>query len=435
MKKISILILIIAFSSIKLFSQITTEEKEVNIETYNLYEKGNWKSLIKTGEKAISQGIDFYYLNYRVGIAYYNLKKYGLAAKYFEKVYKQTPIDDTVTEYLYYSYVYSGMYDDARALTYKMSDKLKAKLKITGNKLAESIGAQYIYENIENYEDTTSSGSYQTQDIVTKQNVFNVNLKHNIKKRISIFHGYTQVNLTTKHTSNSFPSYFVDTKQTEYFLMMKLHIATRADFIIGFHYLNTALSIPKPLEEGIPMFLPGNKSFAVSIGFHKRLPMGGYTISSSFSNLNSYFQIQPQFSFYLYPFGNNNFFTNTTANFQIQKTIMSIGNGNRLSQFSNYYYKAKQSVGFFFAKYFTFSVFGEYGNMPNYTENFATLVNNDADITKIKTGALLSVRIKHFNIFAEYNYKIKSNIYEISGNTNSLDYTNQTIYVGANWYF
>ena len=433
MKNTTILIIFFILLSSNIFSQVTDKEKLADKETFDIYISKDWNKLIKIGEKYLSEGVDFYYLQYRIGIAYYNLKKYGKAVKYFEKVYKQTPKDDIVTEYLFYSYFFSGMYDDSRVLSYKMSDSLKEKLSIKGNNLAEFMSMQYIYEINEDYEEVASKTTF-SQDVVTKQNTFNVSLKHNIKKRLSILHGYTQVNLTTKKTNN-IGYYFQDTQQGEYFLKLNYHFARRSDFIIGFHILNTALSKQKTTEDAIPVYSRGTKSFAFSMAYNKRLPLGGFSLGSSVSNLNFKLQIQPALNIYLYPLGNSKFYTNTSFDFQIQKSLMSYGNGNKVAGNTDYGYIIKQSIGFSIAKYLWIAPFVSYGNIMDYTENFATSINNDSDLTKIKAGALLNFSYNHLGIFAEYDYKIKSNSYFSSGNFLDTDYINHTVTFGINWYF
>ncbi|MBN2482093.1 MAG: hypothetical protein JXB19_10155, partial [Bacteroidales bacterium] len=49
---------------------------EVNSQTYQLYLDRDWHALIKVGKHALREGIDYYYLRMRIGIAYYELKRY-----------------------------------------------------------------------------------------------------------------------------------------------------------------------------------------------------------------------------------------------------------------------------------------------------------------------------------------------------------------------
>ena len=67
-KYASILILSILISSYA-HAQKSLSVDQVYKETYELYQKQQWKQLILVGEKSIEQGIDFYYLRLRMGIS------------------------------------------------------------------------------------------------------------------------------------------------------------------------------------------------------------------------------------------------------------------------------------------------------------------------------------------------------------------------------
>jgi len=98
------------------------------------FTQGDWDALISLGNKALSRGIDYYYLRYRLGVAYFTKKKYRQAETNFEKASAFNSTDEA-TEYLYYCYLYTEQYERARwlsksfspaAVTYTGSDKLKS---------------------------------------------------------------------------------------------------------------------------------------------------------------------------------------------------------------------------------------------------------------------------------------------------------------------
>ena len=89
-------------------AQETLNFPKVDKETYAYFLNGQWKELIETGKKAKQAGIDFYYLQIRMGIAHYNLKKYRQAIPYLEKALEQSPDDEFTKEYLYFAYLFSG---------------------------------------------------------------------------------------------------------------------------------------------------------------------------------------------------------------------------------------------------------------------------------------------------------------------------------------
>ncbi len=119
-------ILILAMGTMVIVSNLNAQNTfsytQSDKETYSLYIQGNWNELIKQGKKALKNGIDYYYLRVRMGVAYYHLGKYRLAIKHLLKANKTNQLDPFVNEYLVYSYLAVG--DLERALYhYKLLPK------------------------------------------------------------------------------------------------------------------------------------------------------------------------------------------------------------------------------------------------------------------------------------------------------------------------
>ncbi len=115
-------------------AQDTMTTAGVESQTYSLYLQKNWDELISYGNLALDKGFDYYYLRYRLGVAYYSEKKYRSARVHFEKANAFNSADETM-EYLYYCYLYTGEYERARwisksfsqeAVAYTGTDKLKS---------------------------------------------------------------------------------------------------------------------------------------------------------------------------------------------------------------------------------------------------------------------------------------------------------------------
>ena len=62
-------------------AQDSLNSASVEQKSYQLYVDKNWSELIKFGKIAIHNGFDYYYLQLRVGIAYYEKKNYSLSAR------------------------------------------------------------------------------------------------------------------------------------------------------------------------------------------------------------------------------------------------------------------------------------------------------------------------------------------------------------------
>jgi len=71
-------------------------------QTYQLYNEENWYQLTEVGQEAVKNGLDYFYLRIRMGIAYFHLKNYRKAATHLEKALDFNGADASALEYLYF---------------------------------------------------------------------------------------------------------------------------------------------------------------------------------------------------------------------------------------------------------------------------------------------------------------------------------------------
>lgn len=82
--------------------------------TYRLYTEQKWDSLLATGEQAIGEGWDYFYIRLRTGIAAFELQRYARATRHLEKAWGFNSYDEFTISLLIKSYLYSGQPDKAR---------------------------------------------------------------------------------------------------------------------------------------------------------------------------------------------------------------------------------------------------------------------------------------------------------------------------------
>ena len=82
--------------------------------TYRLYTEQKWDSLLATGEQAIGEGWDYFYIRLRTGIAAFELQRYARAARHLEKAWGFNSYDEFTISLLIKSYLYSGQPDKAK---------------------------------------------------------------------------------------------------------------------------------------------------------------------------------------------------------------------------------------------------------------------------------------------------------------------------------
>ena len=125
-----IFILFAVFTVIRANAQDTINSATVEQKSYQLYLDKKWPELIKFGNKAVDLGYDYFYLQMRIGIAYYEKKNYSYAEGHFKKALGFNSADDLALEYLYYCYIFKGRYDEARLLSKQFNDTLAKKIGI-----------------------------------------------------------------------------------------------------------------------------------------------------------------------------------------------------------------------------------------------------------------------------------------------------------------
>ncbi|NPA44075.1 MAG: tetratricopeptide repeat protein [Chlorobi bacterium] len=407
--------------------------------TYKQYINKDWKNLVKTGKDALKEGIDFYYLQVRMGIAYYELKNYAKAIKYFERAYYSDYENELVQEYLYYSYIFMGRYGDARGLAGTFKRKLKERLGISAeNPLISSLSIITKHDFNEDYQYNPSDFEVVNQQTILNQSFYNINLLHLLGDYASIYHGYSNLRISSSVLSSDIdlPSNFEeDIIQSEYYLSFNYQLGIGTNLGIGFHYLNTNYSAldPNPVTIGrwggsnVYLYDYTKNSFVGSFTISKQISIIRLGTAFSIANMNDNMQLQPEGSITIFPFGNSKFYTHSRAIYLIDD--------NGYTALKNFIFK--QSLGIRFSKYSWFEPSATFGNMKNFTSYNALIANNDIDGVKQRYEALFNFGFSEgrFNIFIKYQYNVKENIFEVNGLQNTIEYTNQSIIGGLTWYF
>ncbi len=91
-------------ASISLKAQNKLSYQEVERQTLAYYYNAQWDSIIMKGEAAIDNNIDYYYLNYRLAVAYFFKENYFTSTYYFDRAIKQNKgaMKDSYFKELYY---------------------------------------------------------------------------------------------------------------------------------------------------------------------------------------------------------------------------------------------------------------------------------------------------------------------------------------------
>lgn len=204
--------IIIAFFLVVLLIPAMGQEKlnfkTVDVKSYELYLAENWKELIDYTSQARKQGIDFYYLQMRTGIAYYNLGKYRAANKWFLKAWENDHSSELLQEYLYFSLIYSGRIFEARKYTDQFSESVKSKLLLKRSKIMRvAYETGFVFNSdFEALKGNSLSGDielgsdYGETNLLKDYTFHSVDLNHQVFSNLSVNHNFTYIDVNREAT-------------------------------------------------------------------------------------------------------------------------------------------------------------------------------------------------------------------------------------------
>ena len=409
-------------------------------ETYSQYLQKDWKGLLKTGKISLKNNIKFYYLDVRMGIAFYELKKYRKAIPYLEKARKQNSSNELVTEYLYYAYLFSGRSNDARKLTKVLSSELKSKIGIGVNPIINAINIDLRFENFDNYYAAPSSSELLEQDVRTDYSYFAFGVEHLIEENSRFFWSYskikTDITIFDIGDSNEQISDDSELSQNQFYFSYQNQLKYGLNLVLAANILNIVSKGSVLVPSG--GWGPGGGGMVNAetryvsnqilgyAGLRKDFANFQFGIGTSLSNLDKVLQIQPGFDLSWYPLSNTNIYLTTHTNYRME---------NENSIWDNEMV-IKQSLGFrLWTFYFEPSI--TFGNLMNYTDANAYIVYNDNDVIKDMYEVLVygSFFKNKLNLFFKYQDYNKTNTYLLNGVDNEITYKNQTLTGGIKWNF
>lgn len=393
------IILIILGIQYQAFSQ--EDFSKIDEKTYEYYIHGNWSALTKLGEKAIDNGIDYYYLNYRLGVAYHIEKNYLLSAHYFEKAIdqnKEALQDSFLVKTLFNNYLYT--------LQFNKIEKIKAhhpSKEIRNRKYTKRVSRMYLEGGISVADNITQKAFEERKFYAFKE----INQFKNLRYTNFDFKGYLTKNLKyqlayTNLTIDRLKFYksFIDTFQQD--------LSVNQSYI----YLGLAYNLHN-FEFGISLNSPGLKAQELSwlgedsiFGFnifdtldlqsreyvaaanvayqYKKMKFG---VNGSYSNLLGLNQYQFGIDFTYFPSGNLNSYMNS-------QFIGRWENGVS-------YLVLRQKFGMKFTPYLWGEMRIMLGNLKNYNADNAYYVYNTYDNLK---------SITDFNFIILINKNLEANI-------------------------
>ena len=432
----------IKFSALLLVTIITLQAqekslsfKQVDSTTYSLYLKQDWKSLIEFGESSLENGIDFYYLHVRMGIAYFKEGKMLSAIKMFENAFNKNKYDLVVQEYLYWSYYYSGMILESRLFYTKLSQQIKDKINLKLPK-TNAVNVEFFATTNVDYDrllesDANLNGS-DYRYFTDYYKSISVGLNHPLSNNLNLFHRLSVLPIAAVKQENLSNTIFKGT-ETRYYADMtfslgnRLYIDTYLNFIFGSFKEQEANQI----QGGGPF---GQSNTSESFTYFNYIIGGSitkasYYVSSKFnisiSNLNDYNQIQAGYTASFYPFNNTSFIPFGSIQF-VSESINSTSNSRMV-------YTGGAT---FNSDYFSVMGYGNFGEINNFNANNGSIIYNQVESVVNELGVVFNFYTNKMILKLGYSYmEMEATDFSEEGLIlqNKYNFNQQNIIGGITW--
>ncbi len=222
---------------------------ETDKKSYQLFTEKKWDELIQFSTEARKQGIDFFYLQVRTGIALYNQEKYRKASSFFLKAWENDKSFEWLQEYVYYSLIYSGRGIEASSNSLYYSRALKKKIGFINHGITRlayeggySTNAFYGDLSTRSFAEELNIGSDYGEGYFLKDYSFHaIDLSHRVTQNLSINHNFTFINLNRQAFVDwgEQSNYPIKINQYQYFINPvwlignKINVSTSLNLIFG----------------------------------------------------------------------------------------------------------------------------------------------------------------------------------------------------------
>ncbi len=364
---------------------------EVDKTSYRLYTEQKWDSLIDYVREANKAGIDYYYLQARLGAALYEKKKYRSAAFTFQKALKYNSADSYAKSSLYYSLLNSGNTTASRYLSGK-SEYIKNS---TDTLKYNRMGFVYVEGGVKicNKKEPLGNMTY-----------FNLGLRHSAGRRITFYHAFSYLG-QTKH--------FQNIKQYNYYLGAWIQLGMNWKVCPSAHFFWINITEQTQNQPGPPRPLAkASKSNeqVFSLVLQRSFRLFDLGAMASYNNFDSISAAQFGGYLTLYPFGSNVFSATTTVVYHTRKM-------------SAYQTILKETVNLKLVKFLWLTGEFAYGNeQVQFQPEAGFPANNSLDPNNYRYSILLTSPVsKSVSLYGFYQHEDKNeNITNVAYTFNSI---------------
>ena len=349
-------------------AQQNNSYEKANTESYNLYEKEDWTTLLQYGKEYIAESPDFIMLRMRMGYAAFMLSNFSEALIQYDAVLKKDSYNETAHYYSFLCLKYLNQLELAGTHIKYLSKEILQKEKLTDFAVTK-IGAELSYKN--NQVTTRADGFYIRLDLHTRLHR-NVNMYH----AVALFNQtISEVKLKTITQNQN-----IGINQKEYYNKTIVNINKKWQAVAAYHYLYTPFN---NYTYNNHIGLLGVKYNSHYFALQADCILGQVTDST---------QLQYNATLSFFPKGNLNLYSISTASYSSRNAKSAVN--------------FKQVVGAKISNFLWVEGNTTLGSFSNFMENDALYVYNAIDNNLFKAGATVYISLDSKVIFhAGYTFE------------------------------
>lgn len=388
----------LAFISVsKLEAQTDLDFKKVNELSLIYYYASEWDSLINIGEAAKQDGIDYFYLNYRMAVAYFYKENYFISTFYFEKSLKQNKeaIADDFFRLIYYKAI---LFSKQNNKVLKISQLQDTIFDIYPAPYQGEVDLFYLNGNVTNNIGSkqlrmTSGNKYSETYYQQSIRMFGFGTNYLLNKNVGIDVRYSNSKLGMIAAIEDEEYFYIrnfSVNQNSINIKPSFHIGNSqtVDVFLGASLLKSDVFGPMDStreEYGFTKLKATNFAGGLAYSYrYKDIVLGVNTVFSTFSEENNF---QLGASFLWYPFGNLNLYSSSEIS-----AMNTIQNKPRLIVYQKIGFKAMNNTWLELSGYY-----GDVRNLSMISSNYSfEIANHTKGIASAKVIYTLSPKIELF---------------------------------------
>jgi len=409
--------------------------------TWAAFARSDWPAVRISARDGFRNGVDFYYLRMRAGIAEFRLKNYDQAIRHFEKALKFNNPDPYALDYLYHSYLLNNREGDAARITPLLSRQYRDSLNIRSNPIKFfTEGGYYATPDKETLLAYNPGGTSAHNYQVTGYNYLTLGTSAVLSPSLTVSLGFQRINylITEQYQVPTLNPFVFDVSYGEnsFYSGARLMLAHGLSLLGGFRFLNGEYVYHNAQA------YPGGFNFVESRGAYsdlasnltlsKRSPYIGITVSGDMNRFKGTWYGQSGASLALYPMGNLNFYL-----------VGEISRTGTLNDWvANGKFVGKGRTGIKVLPFAWLETSYTRGWIRYWSENQAYVVYNNFDpiTSRFETSLVFARLLKHLDLSLRYSSTTRIAGWEVadpSGSTYIIgqDYTFHSLILGGTWNF